>query len=362
MPRASVDAVLCLSGHDGMRLGEILVNAAKTPFGLLSLPTGAKSFGGNPVIGSERLNRLGLHTSRMRVAARLAARRREVLSKPMSEEDRQAFARDGFIVKNDYLPEGEFEKLRAEILDRDWDVREMRQGRTVTRRVFLDSATLGEKSPALARFMSRSDLTALMRFAGATGGQPVTSIQCIFANQGVGADDPQCAVHADTFHPTSKGWFFLHDVGPDGGPPFYVPGSHVLTPQRLEWERAQSIAASHHALRDHAEGSFRISRDDLKSLGLPQPRPVTVRANTLVVADTFGFHGRTPSLAATCRIELYSTLRRNPFLPWTGLDPLALPVVKSHMGSVLALLDRADIAPMPWKPVGRLRIDAPPQI
>lgn len=345
-----------------MTVGDILVNVAKIPLGVLSLPTGAKSFVGNPVIGSERLNRLGLHTGRMRVAAMLAAHRRQLLSKHVGETDRRNFTRDGFIVKSDYLPEKEFETLRAEILDRDWDAREMRQGHTVTRRVFLDPATLRRKSPALARFTARPDLAKLMRFAGATGGQPVTSIQCILANQGMGIDDPQCAVHADTFHPTSKSWFFLHDVDLDDGPFFYVPGSHVLTPRRLEWERAQSIAASRHDMRDHAEGSFRISRDDLRSLDLPMPQPVIVRANTLVVADTFGFHGRTPSPAATRRIELYSTLRRNPFLPWTGLDPLALPVVKTHMGSVLQMLDRAGIAPMPWKPVGRLRLDAPPRI
>ena len=42
--------------------------------------TGAKSFTGNPIIGSERLNRLGLHEARMRTAARLARHRRGVLT------------------------------------------------------------------------------------------------------------------------------------------------------------------------------------------------------------------------------------------------------------------------------------------
>jgi len=345
-----------------MRLRAGIVAAVKAPFWGLSVLTGAKSFVGNPVIGSERLNRLGLHEARIRVAARLAQRRRQTLAGGVNENDRQAFARDGFVVKNDFLPFADFERLRAEILDHDWDTREMRQGHTVTRRVFLDQAALRQTKPALAALMARSDLSSLIRYVGGTGGVPVMSIQSILANQGVGADDPQCAIHADTFHSTSKAWFFLHDIGPDDGPFFYVPGSHIVTPQRLAWERQQSIAASGHDMRDHAEGSFRITRDDLKALGLPPPQPVTVKANTLVVADTFGFHGRTPSPGATQRVELYSTLRRNPFLPWTGLDPLAIPAVKNRMGSFLTMLDRAGIAPMPWKPVGRLRLDAPPQI
>ncbi len=195
----------------------------------------------------------------------------------------------------------------------------MRQGHTVTRRVFLDEASLRLTKPGLAAFMARPDLSSLIRYVGGTGGVPVMSIQSILANQGVGADDPQCAIHSDTFHSTSKAWFFLHDVGPDDGPFFYVPGSHTLTPQRLAWERAQSIAASRHDMRDHAEGSFPDFRETIsQALGLPQPQPVVVKANTLVVADTFGFHGRTPSSRATQRVELYSTLRRNPFLPWTG--------------------------------------------
>ena len=316
--------------------------------------------GVRPTLWRSRAGALG-------VAVALARRRRGVLARSVSEADRQAFERDGFVVKGDFLPAPDFERLRAEILDHDWDTREMRQGHTVTRRVFLDEASLHRTKPGLAAFMARSDLSSLIRYVGGTGGVPVMSIQSILANQGVGTDDPQCAIHSDTFHSTSKAWFFLNDVGPDDGPFFYVPGSHKLTPQRLAWERAQSIAACRHDkreenMRDHAEGSFRISRDDLTALGLPQPQPVAVKANTLVVADTFGFHGRTPSPRATQRVELYSTLRRNPFLPWTGFDPLALPVVKQRMGSFLIMLDRVGIAPMPWKPVGRLRLDAPPQL
>jgi len=339
-----------------------LMTAVKAPIWGLSVLTGAKSFVGNPVIGSERLNRLGLHEARLRAAGRLAQHRRRTLARAVSDADRQAFQRDGFVVKNDFLDAEDFAHLRAEILNQDWETREMRQGHTVTRRVFLDEVSLRRAKPALAGFMARPDLSALIRYVGGTGGEPVISIQSILANQGLGAGDPQCAIHSDTFHSTSKAWFFLHDVGPDDGPFFYVPGSHRLTPERLAWERAQSIAASRHEMRDHAEGSFRISRDDLTALGLPAPQPVIVKANTLVVADTFGFHGRTPSPRATQRVELYATLRRNPFLPWTGLDPLALPMVKQRMGSFLTMMDRVGVAPMPWKPVGRLRLDAPPQI
>src|SRR3546814_11353522 len=54
-------------------------------------------------------------------------------------------------------------------------------------------------------------------------------------------DDSQTALHSDTYHPTMKAWFFLHDVANDEGPFQYVPGSHRLTPQRIAWEKRKSL-------------------------------------------------------------------------------------------------------------------------
>jgi hypothetical protein len=345
-----------------MRLGTLLISALKAPLWVAAIPTGAKSFVGNPVIGSPRLNRWGLHVARLRTAASLTRLRRRWLGHRVADGLRSAFARDGFVVMQDFLPAAAFERLRAEVLDAPWDAHEMRQGSTVTRRILLDVGQLRRHQPTLAGLLENRDLLALIRYIASTGGAPAFSIQCILANEGGAADDPQCAVHADTFHSTAKAWFFLHDVGPGEGPFLYVPGSHVVSPQRLAWEREQSLSARGHARRDHAEGSFRISADDLRRLGLPAPRSVAVRANTLIVADTFGFHGRTPSPAATRRIEIYGSLRRNPFVPWTGLDPLSLPGVKTRVGSALVVLDKLGIARMPWRPVGRVRLDAPPRI
>ena len=56
-----------------------------------------------------------------------------------------------------------------------------------------------------------------------------------------------------------------------------------------------SLAAQHSPDGETRQGSFRADPDDLKTLGLPEPRIFAVPANTLVVADTFGFHARGPS-------------------------------------------------------------------
>ena len=82
-------------------------------------------------------------------------------------------------------------------------------------------------------------------------------------------------------HTTSKAWFFLHDVGPDDGPFFYVPGSHRRTPERLDWENKQSLTAASHPLLYHARGSFRVSEEELAELNLGKPELLVVKANTL---------------------------------------------------------------------------------
>ena len=69
------------------------------PLYVLAVATSAKSFKDNPVIGSARLNRLGLHVARRKIAAPLGRYRRRQLEGLVTEEDRQALARDGFIIK-----------------------------------------------------------------------------------------------------------------------------------------------------------------------------------------------------------------------------------------------------------------------
>ncbi len=163
-------------------------------------------------------------------------------------------------------------------------------------------------------------------------------------------------LHSDTFHATAKAWLFLDDVDEDDGPFAYVPGSHRLTPQRLAWERDQSVSAARSPDRMHSEGSFRATESDLSALGLPPPAKMAVSANTLIIADTSGFHHRCPSPRPTCRVELYATLRRSPFLPWTGGHLAALPPFAGRLAQLETglhdALESMGLARSPWRPVG----------
>lgn len=292
--------------------------------------TAEKSFRRNPAIGSARLNRYGLHRRRVELAAAQSARRRAALARHLDAAERAAFDRDGFVIREDAIAPDVLARLQEEIATVPRPAWEMRQGPTVARFSPLPPRDDGSAVRELAHLVRRPDVRALVGYAAGRSGHILAMLQTVIVDPSSGATDPQADLHADTFHPTAKLWLFLHDVGEADGPFAYAPGSHRLTPERLAWEHASAVAATASSDRHHAAGSFRLSDDDLARLGYAPCRTFPVRAGTLVVADTYGFHRRTASTRPTARTALYGILRRNPFVPWNGLDPMDLPVVRER--------------------------------
>jgi len=330
------------------------------PWWIAQLPTGAKAFCDNPVIGSPTLNRWGLHVARIRIAAALARSRRHRLRHLIDTKDRAAFERDGFVIKRDFLPAEDFATLRRQVLDYRGTAREMVQGDTITRRIAIDPPAL-RAMPALAALIAMPAWRGLNRYVGSFDSEPLGYIQTILSHVTDSDPDPQTALHADTFHSTVKAWLFLTDVAEDEGPFVYVPGSHRMTPERLDWERARSVRAAQDLDRLSSRGSLRVGREELPALGLPAPHAFAVPANTLVVADTSGFHARGPSARPSMRIEIWSYGRRNPFLPWTGLDPSSLPGIAERRATLAwAFRDRLRrLLGQPWANAGSKTAGAP---
>lgn len=323
------------------------------PWWALQLATGAKSFVDNPLIGSRRLNEAGLHTARLKLAHSMAWSRRRRLARLIDQADRAAFDRDGFVLKPNFLPADVFARLRDQIADYRAPAREMVQGDAITRRIAMDPALLAAVPEAKA-FLESAGFRGLVRYVGSYDSQPLCYIQTILARRFPGQIDPQLHLHADTFHPTVKAWFFLTDVHEEDGPFCYVPGSHLLSPERIAWEHRKSIDARN-AERLTARGSFRIGSEELTALNLPQARSFAVPANTLVVADTFGFHARGAANHAATRVEIWAYGRRNPYIPWTGLDPMSMPALSQRrIGWRWRLRDRyARWIGQPWQDEGQ---------
>lgn len=297
------------------------------PFWLLQVMSGAKSFAKNPVIGSPGLNRRGLHVWRVRLADRLAQRRRRRFGSLLSEEQRAAFAKDGYVVIEDLLPAENFGALRAEVLAARHPVVEHQEGDALTRHLRLDPRILAAM-PEVSRLLKRSAWSNPLDYVAGFRVQPLLSVQSVFSQIVPDARDPQNDLHIDSFYSSMKAWFYLDDVPADAGPFVYVPGSQRVTKRRLVWQRRMSIAAAEGRTSDPEDrrGSFRLDPALLPRLGLPPAKPLAVKANSLVVADTFGFHCRAVSKAPGRRVALYAMSRPNPYLPFC-LDLSGLPGV-----------------------------------
>ena len=278
--------------------------------------------------------------------------------------ERAAFDRDGFVIRPDAVPATLLARLHDELATIPRPAWQMRQEQAVNRVMPLPARADGSAVAELAVFLHRPDVRALMGYAAGRSGHIVGALQTVAVDPAAGASDPQANLHADTFHPTAKCWLFLHDVGPEDGPFGYVPGSHRLTPERLAWEHEQALSAARQGDVHHAAGSFRLPEAQLGTLGYGPLQTFPVKAGTLVVADTYGFHRRTPSLRPTVRTSLYGVLRRNPFLPWNGLDPLDLPILRHRvMRTHLALQDRRARAgkSVVYVKAGTILAEAPPE-
>ncbi len=335
-----------------------LLSWLRAPWWLVQLATGAKSFVDNPLIGSRTLNRRGLHLNRVRLAHRLAWSRRRRLARFVSAGDKAAFDRDGFVEIRDFVPATDFVPMRDALLNGTFPAREHVQGNTITRRTAIGPAML-KSIPGLASLLASPRWRGLMHYVAATRAEPLYYLQTIIGGGEEAPSDPQVELHSDTFHPSLKAWLFLTDVDDRDCPLTYVAGSHRLNPAREKWERDQSLSVVPAGDRLSQRGSLRIDRTELDSLGLPRPHRFAVPANTLVVADTSGFHARAESDRPTVRVEIWAYCRRSPFLPWTGLDLLSLPWIAPRRAGwatrAVDWLDRRGWMKQHWVAVGAKR-------
>ena len=144
-------------------------------------------------------------------------------------------------------------------------------------------------------------------------------------------DDLQYTLHVDTFHPTFKIFLYPHDVKIENGPFCYVPKSHKNTENKLKFlfqsskDRTRKILKENLVREDDPilwNDSFRLTKDtihenindELTNLGLDDEYRIEVDANTLIIADTSGFHRRHPLERGFKRKSFRMIMdRNNPF-------------------------------------------------
>ena len=290
----------------------------KTPLYLIELMTSAKSFKDNPIIGSNILNRCGLHVIRLLLSHFIMRIRMLALSGGISANDRRQFFQQGYLVKENYLSVDEFISLEKESHAFDGEIREARQGDTLTHRAVLSPEVLS-RYPVMHRILFSNTFQRLARFTSGHLRDPLYYLEEIKNEYSRGGNDPQKMFHHDTFHPSMKCWLFIDDVAENSGAFTFIPQSHKLDWKRIKWEYKMSLDAQHAKNHMHARGSTRYSDEDLVELGLSAPHAFAVKKNTLVLVNVFGIHRRGDSIGKSTRLALWGDSRTNPFSPFPGI-------------------------------------------
>ena len=135
----------------------------------------------------------------------------------------------------------------------------------------------------------------------------------------------------DTFHPTFKIFLYTSKVKIENGPFCYVPKSNKNTESKLKFLFQSSKDRSRRILKENLvreddpivwNDSFRLSKDtihedindELANLGFGKEHRVEVDADTLIIADTSGFHRRHPLEEGFKRMSFRMVMsRNNPF-------------------------------------------------
>lgn len=296
------------------------MQATKVLVWLGELFTGAKSFKANPVLGSKRLNRYGLHVTRVWLAYWISRLRMAFFAPCVPKADREQFQNAGYVLKENYLSHQNFQALIREIGAYEGEIRECCQGDTNTHRILLAPEVV-DQLPTVKAVLEDSALKRLFRYCAGHARLPICHVENVHhGKQDIAQKrDPQKDLHVDTFQPTMKFWLYLEDVTDENGPFLFVPGSSRPHRDRLKWEYQMSQRARDHADRYTARGSFRVSQEEASKLGVSGPKAFRVKANTLLIANTFGVHARGHAEPGSSRLALWGMSRTNPFLPLPGL-------------------------------------------
>lgn len=133
-----------------------------------------------------------------------------------------------------------------------------------------------------------------------------------------GDGDVQKVSHQDTYFSALKFWYFPDEVTIEDGPLAYVPRSHLLYRERLNFIHAQSLAFYDNVIEKertygHAEGSLRALESDLQDMDLVE-KVMVVPTDTLVIANVFGFHRRAEATRECVRDSIHGSIRfERPF-------------------------------------------------
>ncbi len=271
----------------------------------------ARVLSASKIIDSKLLNVLGVQVIRT-VAAKTIHRMRRFPVPNELRDQVKAIRKEGIVVIKDFLSEEQFTDLREECF-RLFEAEDVPRvvhdhGAAKLEQVNLLEITGRQDYPQVFSLLEHPRLRDLICIAEKRNVDFLKAHATLERLTQLRAEeeDREADLHVDTFFNTHKGWLYLDDVEIENSPFVYVPGSHRLSLDRLRRTYWESLDPNHRSRRIHSE--------ELEEHGHSE-EVYSCPVNTLVVANTCGYHRRYQGTPGRKRIALHFSFRSNPFFP-----------------------------------------------
>lgn len=254
-------------------------------------------------MGNSIANRMGLQVART-IEKNLAYSLRPYGLNSQVKSFVETLNRDGILVIPNWLKPEQFEQLQQEILAHQTPQLGWKSHLGDDNLVWSGSSVIPEDNryPLVKQYLQQNFLI-LQIVAAAVRRKikhyPNTHIQFLRNEDPTNKNiDPQNVLHADLHYPTVKVSFFLDDHAQNNGTFVYAYGSHKITPARLihEYQKSNKIAKyrqskSPDIAKYFDRGMPILSPAERRNMNIVETQ-ICAPANTLVIANTCGFHRR----------------------------------------------------------------------
>lgn len=277
-----------------------------------SLDPLTRIFTATKTVDNKLLNRLGLQSLRS-VAARSIHQLLPSRTDAAVQEIAAELDHEGLVTLPNFLPADLFEKVREEcthLIQHNPDRIEIVQAGPNKVDIAKLSSFQPDEVPYALQFFCDPTLNALMRAAEKRpqcDQYAVRTIERLQQGPLDGEEDPETVLHSDCFFNTHKVWLYLSNVRMESGPLVFVKRSHRMTLRQIYFLYQESCQIN--------RGSRRITQDEIQRAGFEETI-VTCPKNTLVIANTLGYHRRLRGQPGHERYALHVQLRTNPFTWW----------------------------------------------
>lgn len=267
--------------------------------------TNVKKFNKGPVFGNLDLNKRGLHLFRYAFST-YAAKHRTL---------RDEFLTKGHIRVNNFLPAEKHVQVQQEC---------MKYPIAIAKAGFNNCQRESASNPGIDYLANKSDMKKTVCECLGLDTTETTALynQNTFIQRVENTPndkDEQKDIHSDIFFPAVKWWYFPDKVELGDGPFRFQTSAPTYDDRFWNWLYNQSLELStgkwdRSKLRGHIEGSLRAKDNELKQMGITVS-PITVEANTLVVANVQLFHGRGDTTHPHIRNAIHGSIRvKLPFV------------------------------------------------